>query len=175
MEQIIITMVVFVAGVVAFRIAGDTLLNLVRTKKKPGSKNETDYLNCYSPKWLFSVNERDAFIKIRHVTDSLNLILLAKVRLLDLIEPKNGIKNYKGALWKIQAKHVDFVICNEKLVPKIIIELDDSSHEVLARQERDAFVDEVLTKAGYRVIHLWGINELRLEQQIKDILKIDRQ
>lgn len=115
--------------------------------------SEYDYTKSYTSKWLFSYNEKAAYQKIKEQADKKGFFVFAKVRLLDLVEPKKGIKNYKGAMWKIQAKHVDFVICNEKLVPIGIIELDDSTHDSADRLERDNFVDEVLKNTGYKIIY----------------------
>jgi len=43
---------------------------------------------------------------------------------------------------------VDFLLCDPKtLKPVFAVELDDSSHEHSARQERDAFVEEVFAAA----------------------------
>ena len=117
-----------------------------------------NYTNSYQPKWLFSYNEKDAFSKLQEVAERHELTVFAKVRLFDLIEPKKGCDNYKGALWKIQAKHVDFVQCDKKLIARYIIELDDSSHEAASRQERDEFVTAALENCGYKVLHVKAID-----------------
>lgn len=122
-----------------------------------------DYTGAYKPKWMFTYNEKTAYWKIKAVTDKKGLYLFAKVRLFDLIEPKRDAENYKGAMWKIQAKHVDFVICDKNLVARYIIELDDSSHEAAGRSERDEFVDAVLRAAGYKVIRLNAVDAATLE------------
>lgn len=127
----------------------------------------------YQPKWLFSYNEKDAYRQLKVITDKYGLYLFAKVRLLDLVEPvKSNNPKYKTYFYKVQAKHVDFVICNEKLVAKLIIELDDSSHDTENRQERDKFVDEVLTSTGYKIIHTRAINEAEIKTTIQEIITI---
>jgi very-short-patch-repair endonuclease len=83
---------------------------------------------------------------------------LPKVRLLDLIEPRRG-EGFMSALGKIQSKHVDFVICDQNLYIKAIVELDDKSHDQPDRQERDRFVDDVLTSVGYTVIRTRAVTE----------------
>ena len=75
--------------------------------------------------------------------------IFSKVRLLDLLEPVSG-KNYKSYFYKVQAKHVDFVLLDKKLVARCIIELDDSSHDEKDRKERDSFVDKAVTSVGYK-------------------------
>lgn len=118
----------------------------------------------YQRKWMFSYNEKDAYRRIKEITNQAGLELFVKVRLLDLIEPRNNIHNFKAHLWKIQAKHVDFVICDNKLVAKYIIELDDNSHNNSQRIERDNFVDEVLRATGYKILHIRSIDNITIKE-----------
>jgi len=129
---------------------------------EPTQENETAALpiqGAYQKKWLFSYNEKDAYRKLKPIADELGLTIFTKVRLLDLLEPKKGIEKYKTYFYKVQAKHVDFVLCDEKLVARYVIELDDSSHDTDERQQRDRFVDEVLTSVGYKIIHTREITD----------------
>ena len=98
----------------------------------------------YQRNWLFSYNEKDAYQKLKPIAEELGYTVFAKVRLLDLVTPIKGNPKYKTYFYKIQAKHVDFVLCDEKLVARCVIELDDKSHDTEERQKRDNFVDEVL-------------------------------
>lgn len=156
-------MEILIAIIVIGVIAG--IIQYIVKHKRKGKQpeaNSTKNLNienAYQMKWLLSYNEKEAFFKIKKATDEKGLFLFTKVRLLDLIEPKSGIENYKAYFYKIQAKHVDFVICNSKLVAKMIIELDDSSHNTEERKQRDEFVDIALKQAGYTVIHTKAIDE----------------
>ena len=76
-----------------------------------------------------------------------------------MLEPVKGNPKYKTYLYKIQAKHVDFVLCDAKLVARYIIELDDSTHDTESRKKRDAFVDEVVQSVGYQILHVRAIDE----------------
>lgn len=106
---------------------------------------------------MFSYAEKDAYHKLTLIANELGYIVFAKVRLLDILEPKREIKKYKTYFYKIQAKHVDFVLCDQKLIARYIIELDDNSHNSQARKERDQFVDEVVKSVGYKIIHTRAI------------------
>lgn len=114
---------------------------------------------AYQKKWMFSYNEKDAYYKLKEITGKHGYTVFAKVRLLDLVEPIKENPKYKTFLWKIQAKHVDFVLCDSKLVARAIIELDDNSHDQADRKERDKFVDTVLESCGYKVLHTRNITE----------------
>lgn len=133
----------------------------VLAKKQKNNKNSIDkfdYTNSYQVRKFLSENEKQAYVKLKELTEENGLLLFAKVRLFDLIEPKTNTQNKQGAQWKIQAKHVDFVICDSVLEVKAIIELDDNSHNRADRKERDNFVDTVLKNNGYNIIHVRTIN-----------------
>ncbi len=86
-------------------------------------------------------------------------LVLAKVRLADIVEVQQPeLRSDKGgsdfatltpsqrttAQNRINAKHVDFVLCHPQTTrPLLVIELDDSSHREPRRQARDEFVDRV--------------------------------
>lgn len=121
--------------------------------KQPTSNENIDYKNAYQSRYLLSKNELFQYKKLKTITDKKSLIICPKVRLLDIIEPKHGSDKYKTLFYKVQAKHVDFVVCNQDMQIKAIIELDDNSHDRADRKERDEFVDTILKSVGYRIIH----------------------
>ena len=49
-----------------------------------------------------------------------------------------------------------------------VMEVDDSSHNTAERAIRDDFVDKVLTKCGYRIIHTYN------GSNIENVLKYNR-
>ncbi|RKI63723.1 DUF2726 domain-containing protein [bacterium 1xD42-67] len=112
-------------------------------------------MSCYYA--LVKYTKR-AYYKLREIAQQQKLILFAKVRLFDLVTPIKGHPKYKTNLYKIQAKHVDFVLAKENLVAKYIIELDDNSHNRPDRKERDRCVDTVLTSCGYKILHITEID-----------------
>lgn len=124
----------------------------VRETHQPGDPT------IYKKKWLFTMNEKPIHHCIKKIADEKNMQVFAKVRLLDLIEPINA--KDKSALWRIQAKHVDFVITTDNLIATHVIELDDNSHNMPERQQRDQFVDAALKSCGYKVLHIrWAQEE----------------
>jgi len=136
--------------------------NEIRAKNKSKKQPNFDYTTiktAYAPKWMFTQNEKRAYYKLAEIANKKGMYLFAKVRLFDLIEPNKTHKNYKSNLYRIQAKHVDFVITKNNLVATHIIELDDGSHDTHDRKERDKFVDTVLTSCGYKVLRTREIQE----------------
>lgn len=124
-----------------------------------------DYSQAYQVKYLLTKNEWYEYRKLRDLVEPKELRVCPKVRLLDLVEPRRG-EEYMSMLGKIQSKHVDFVITDRDMHIKAILELDDKSHDKPDRQERDQFVDEVLTSVGYKVIRTRSITEETLKNVI---------
>jgi hypothetical protein len=56
------------------------------------------------------------------------------VRLAGLVQVKPQARRDKSHWWRIQAKCVDFVLCDARTTPRLVIELDDSSHKRTDRQ-----------------------------------------
>ncbi|MCB9811158.1 MAG: DUF2726 domain-containing protein [Candidatus Nomurabacteria bacterium] len=82
-----------------------------------------------------------------------NLFIFPKMRIADIVDVVNG-NGYYQRRNQILPKHVDFLICNDKMTPLIAIELDGSSHNKPSRMERDQLVDDVFEDAElplYRV------------------------
>lgn len=122
------------------------------------------YNKAYQKKWLLTTNEKGFYRQLSSFAAKKNMTVFAKVRLLDLLEPIQNQPKYKTYFYKVQAKHVDFVLCDSKLVARYIIELDDNSHNTQDRIRRDQFVDLVLQAVGYKVLRLNAFDEHRIEQ-----------
>lgn len=96
-----------------------------------------------------------AFYRVLHSATAGDWPLFAMVRLADLIQVKP--QSSGGQAWqnKIQAKHLDFVLCDpDTLEAKLAIELDDASHEKPDRKARDHFVDQALSAAGLPILRV---------------------
>ena len=134
-------------------------------------KEKLPVAGAYQKKWLLTYNEKDAYKALKAICDENGLFLMTKVRLLDLVEPVKGNPKYRSYFYKVQAKHIDFVICDEKLVARCMIELDDNSHNQAERIVRDQFVNEVLESVGYKVLHIKAVTEDTKAQILASIRK----
>lgn len=117
--------------------------------------NQTGYAGLYTKVPLLTKREQKQYEHLKQIADEKNVLICPKVRLLDLVTPIHGVKNYKTLLSKVMSKHVDFVICTQDMNVLGIIELDDNTHLRQDRIERDEFVDTVLKSAGYKIKHTW--------------------
>ena len=82
--------------------------------------------------------------------------IFGKVRLADVISVKNKLSgsDHQSALNRINRKHIDFVLCHPADLSLLCaIELDDRSHRLAKRKERDDFVDGALKAANVPIVH----------------------
>ena len=118
---------------------------------------------------LLTDAERRFFLVLEDIIPK-QCYLLAQVRLANLVHVKPGT----GLFWKnfspIGMKCVDFVIVQrDTMTPVLVIELDDRTHKQRERQQRDNFVDQVLTSVSIPILH-WPVsvsyNQAELSQAI---------
>lgn len=158
-----------------------TTMEPIIYKKKFRTINENtkdygSYANSYVKTPLLTKREWSEYQILRIAAENNGLLICPKVRLLDLIVPKQDAKNSRGLMSRVMSKHVDFVICDQNMEVVCIIELDDPTHLQQDRIERDQFVDAVLTGAGYKIIHTWSITSdiLNFYRENKYRVHIDR-
>jgi len=124
-----------------------------RNKGTPSEKSED--LPYVLKRYLMSKAERSFFGVLEQVADSSRYYIFPQVSLNNLVTVEKGTGSYQTYHNKVDRKSVDFVLFDRNAMsPVLAIELDDSSHDREDRQERDAFVDRVLAKAGLPLLHV---------------------
>ena len=160
MKDIILGVLMAIAAVIITK-----LLDKKKTPKRETSEADVgEYKDAYQAKYLLTRNEWHEYKKLKEYAAAKNLQICPKVRVLDLIEPRKGRKDYMTLINKVKSKHVDFVICDQDLRIKAILELDDNSHDTKSRKERDKFLDTILQSAGYTVLHTRAVTDSTLEE-----------
>lgn len=109
---------------------------------------------------LLSKNEKIFFDSLsKAITPA--MYICPKVRIADLIEvnlSKND-RNFWSNFNRISQKHVDFVICDKTdFSPKLAIELDDRSHKITSRINRDLLVNRIFKEVNIPLIHIQAAN-----------------
>ena len=91
-------------------------------------------------------------------------VVFAKVRVADLLYVPRG-EGSLAAQNRINAKHVDFVLCEPgTLQPLAAIELDDASHRRSDRVDRDEFLDAAFEAADLRLLRFPVERQYELRQ-----------
>ncbi len=95
--------------------------------------------------------EASFFHTLRSVVED-QVLIFPKVNLADLVYAPRQ-QEQRSAWNRINRKHIDFVLCDPStLQPVVAIELDDRSHQRQDRAQRDAFLDDVLRRAGLQLL-----------------------
>lgn len=107
---------------------------------------------------VFSPKEGYFYRDVRPIADKLGLIVFTKMRLADLLIIPKGTENEKAWFNKIKAKHIDFIFVDSTYKIRLLVEVDDATHNRADRQARDEEVDEMFRQQGLEVLHLraWG-------------------
>lgn len=130
---------------------------------------EVNYQPYIKRRYLFSVAELKFFELLKEIIGD-NYYIFPKVRICDIIEPKN--KGDYSNFNRIKSKHVDFLLCTKNpITSKIIIELDDKSHDAPSRQDRDKFVDEIFANAEIPIVHIkvqYAYNKEDITQKLQE-------
>lgn len=114
-------------------------------------------------KSLLTQSEQAFFNVLRNAVDG-EWSIQAMVRLADLIRVKPDTPKYQAWQNRIQAKHIDFLLCDPAtLEVKLALELDDKSHQRPDRVERDQFVEQALADAGVPLMRLNVQEEYNVE------------
>lgn len=107
---------------------------------------------------IFSPKEGYFYRDVRPIADRLGLLVFTKMRLADLLEVPKNHPDFTKWFNKIKAKHIDFIFVDREYHIKLLVEVDDPSHNRPDRQARDEEVDEMFRQQGLEVLHLrvWG-------------------
>lgn len=118
------------------------------TNKQPTGKHAE--LKYQSRGALLSPGELRFYRALHEVVQDRYLVM-AKVRLADLIEAEEGFHSTAGR--KISQRHADFVLVTKRgLRIAAVVELDDKSHLAPEQQIRDAYLADALHAAGVPLI-----------------------
>lgn len=97
--------------------------------------------------------------------------VFAMVRIADILRVRKDIKNRRGWVNKILAKHIDFVLCDPNSLEIVMgIELDDSSHQRADRIERDKFVDAAFESAGIPLLRV-PVRSKYLAREVRELIE----
>lgn len=108
------------------------------TEQTPVTQNIQNTYMPYRRKNLLTKTEYIFYNTLKQVCDKYNLLICPKVRLEDIAEvtDKQNLMKYRGY---IKSRHVDFILCDNKLYGLCAIELDDYSHNYSNAQATDEF------------------------------------
>ena len=141
------------------------------------NNNQYNPNNSYKKAQVLTEREKNFYETIRLIAEKHNLNVSAKMRLADIVNVSDDIQK-KSSLWRtkfgqISQKHIDFALQDKtNLEIKLLIEIDDYTHQRADRIERDKFVDSVCKQANIPILHLYDV--IGLEDKIVNILHSEK-
>ncbi len=117
---------------------------------------------------LVSKSEQSFFAAIKKAIPS-GYMVFPQIALRSFIENTDS-SPYHNELFRI----VDFLITDEAYHPALVIEINDQSHFLPDRKERDEKVKNICEEAGIPIIRLWtqdGVNLPYIKSKIKETLE----
>lgn len=108
---------------------------------------------------ILTNRELEFYKKLKPAADELNLVICPKVRLADIVSVQKGEKERNKYFNKIQAKHIDFVLCDSDMKFKVLVELDDSTHNRADRRQSDEFKNELFKQVQLPLIRFNSLKE----------------
>lgn len=110
-----------------------------------------------------------SFYKVLSSTIGEKYMIQSKVRLADIFFVARPNEN-NAFRFQINQKHVDFLVCDaQKMKPLFGIELDDSSHQLSIRKERDEFIQKVFDAAHFPLVRFPAQREYNSREIIAQI------
>ena len=140
-----------VIALIIFAIIAIVLIK--HTQKQTTKSAEYPYKKLGS---LFSPSEL-SFLGVLNQAIGSNAHVFGKVRVADVITPKNGMSrsDWQKAFNKISRKHFDYLLCNKNdLSVLCAIELNDSSHNSKKRKDRDKFLEGACRSANLPLVKI---------------------
>ena len=139
------------------------------TKPKTETSTATAQYQYSLKQRIMTVYEQKIFLVLNDILNQ-KCYVIPQVHLSKLLNHKVEGQNWQGAFSHINGKSVDFVLLRKStLEPLCAIELDDWTHKLQDRQERDKEVERMLQQAGLPLIRFEDIDKLSKQEIIDRI------
>lgn len=149
MEKLIILIILIGVGVYLFKryfshqITETAQTEVEKEERYPYVKKQ----------YLMTNREREFFFTLKEKYGN-EYYIVPQVPLSKIVDVNHYEKQQRGYRSKIDKKTLDYVLFDPVyFTPQMVIELDDSSHELPERKERDHFVDKVLEQVKIPIAH----------------------
>lgn len=160
---------VFVVVIVAVFLVPIFLKQQSSSKEESSETDEELAKHYIKRQYLMSKAEYEFYKVLKEAVQD-KYYIVPQVQLSKLVDVNKHEKKQQTYRNKIDRKSVDFVLFDkEYFTPHLAVELDDSSHLLPEREERDGFVNAVLSRAGIKIVHILTAYSYNAPDLIKEI------
>lgn len=141
--------------------------------KKSVTAPEKAQYNYKTKQYLMTYAENNFYkFLVEAVSDT--YYIYPQVHLSKIVDHKVEGQNWKRAFSHVNQKSVDYILCDKHYIsPKLVIELDDKTHERPDRIDRDREVERILRQVGLPLLRIKKIDEFtpsELADKIKSLV-----
>ncbi len=167
---IILIIIAVAVAALSFMTGNKTANKKVKNENIDNSKKEPE-LYPYEKKNILTKAEYSFYMTIKPLCDKYNILICPKVRLEDIVDIKKGTENKLKYRGYIKSRHIDFILCDNKLHILAGLELDDNSHRDNTDQiKADNFKNKLFETIGVTLFRV-KMSEGYYITQFNDILK----
>ncbi len=116
--------------------------------------------------FLLTLREAEFYKILKPITDKYNLVIFCKMRIADIVKIPPYTRNWNYWFTRISQKHIDFILCDKHFVPKILIEVDDTTHDTSERIKSDQFKNAIFRNAKMHLLRYRNWDTELLEREI---------
>lgn len=153
------------------------ILTIIFISKKDISSESTESLEM-KPDYKY-IKKDFLITKSEHLFFNILLEILGdryhifpQIHISSVLDHKAIGQNWKGAFSHINQKSIDYLICDKVYIrPIIAIELDDKSHEIDERKDRDFTVEQIFKDANMPLLRFESKAIFNKEEIKEDLLK----
>jgi len=142
--ELIIFIVVFIAWFFYYK----NVFKYIYDIKHKIFEKKFNYNNYETKDYFFSKQELFFYRQLRFYLKDKEALIFSKVRISDLVKVNSNKSEYYKYLYKINQKHIDYVITNYSGQILCLIELDWKSHNNIRVKENDKFKSELFNNLG---------------------------
>lgn len=160
-----------IVGIIAIIVIAIIIAITAMTEKDNKSNNKSNFNSYKKVNSILSEAEFNFFNILRLALNNSDFIICPKVRIADFVKVTRT-DNWQRDFNRISSKHIDFLVCNNKLSPILAIELDDKSHN--NTKERDNFVNELYKSINLPILRVkngYTYSVVELKENIKNLIK----
>ena len=147
---------------------------IMLTVVKAIRRNRTSQEHSYRLRAPFLSPAERSFYGVLSRAVANDYVVLAKVRVADVIMPAKGYNKSKWqtAFNRISSKHFDYILCDpNSLSVERVVELHDRSHRNATRAKRDHFLRNACQSAGLTLIEFAAKSRYSIEEVRKQIFQ----
>ena len=182
-EAILIACAIALAIFLIYKISSFVILYFLNRKKQSNSIKHSVFVddssnqlssntqhNTYESKVSLMTDCEKAFYKVFCKVVNNDYIIQPQVNLASIIS-KTSSHLYHNELFR----NIDFGVFDKSYNLKLLIEINDNTHNSKERRERDKKVHTICTMANIPIITFWtsyGINEVYIEKRLRKYLTL---